>query len=348
MDTITQALLGAACGNVCARRVLGRRAARWGAIGGALPDLDIVAAVIGGPWVEMAHHRGVTHALWFGPVVGPVIGWLAWRRYARLRAREPDHDDAALGAPGALRWWIAVLVVSLFSHPLLDVFTTYGTQIFAPFSRYRATVNAIGVVDPLYTIPLVVGLTWGKTDQVRKKVKASAVALALTTLYLFYGVWLNHGAEALAEASLVAQGIEGAEVHAYPRIFQIFQRRLVARAHGRIYVGQVSMFAPRPIAWHAFEEAQGPLVARTRNTWEGKLFEWFAMDQTAAHVERDGDATVVEIDDMRYGDLVEPERSMWGIRARFVDGEIERFRRPKKGGVRAALGRMMRDTFTPP
>jgi hypothetical protein len=118
-----------------------------------------------------------------------------------------------------------------------------------------------------------------------------------------------------------------------------------------MYVGHVSMFAPRPIDWHAFRPASGPLVDKTRQTPRGAMFEWFAMGQTAARTETRGEETILEIDDMRYGDPATPELSMWGIRARFRDGElvapIERFRRPVVDGA-GALRRMLRDTFDPP
>jgi inner membrane protein len=351
MDTITQALLGAACGNVCARHKLGKRAARWGAIAAALPDLDVVAALVWGPWAGMQHHRGVTHALWFGPVVGSAMGWLLWRRFARLRAEQPEHEDAQLGADDRLPWWMLALGVAMLSHPLLDVFTSYGTQIFAPFSNYRSAINGIGIIDPVYSLPLIIGLSLGKSNP-RRKARASAVALGLTTAYLFFGLLLNHLAVDLATAELERAGVSGASVRAYPRALQIFQRRVVARSAGRIYVGQVSMFAPRPISWHDFREADHPLVKETRATQQGELFEWFAMNQTAARVEKQGEETIVEIDDMRYGDMVEPELSMWGIRARYRDGAlvapIERFRRRRRGGLGASFKRMMRDTFTPP
>ncbi len=353
MDTITQALLGAACGNACARHKLGKRAAFWGAIGGALPDLD-TASALGGPWVSMVHHRGVTHALWFGPVVGSLIGWLLWKRFARLRARDPDHENAALGSEDKRRWWMLLLAVAILSHPLLDLFTTYGTQLLAPFSRERFAVNAIGIIDPLYSVPLAVVLLWGRRakEQLRdgKKMRAARVGLVATTAYLFYGLWLNHRAEELARASLAEQGIT-ATVRAYPRVLQIFQRRLFARDGDVLYSGQVSMFAPRPIVWHRFVAASGPLVDATRATREGQLFEWFAVGQTAARVERRGDVDVVEIDDMRYLSAETPELSMWAIRAEFKDGEllapIVRFRRPIAGGTSAALSRMWRDTFSP-
>ncbi len=69
MDTPTQALLGAVVGQACFSRKLGKRALWWGALGGAIPDFDLLPIAFMGPWGEFLYHRGPTHALWFGPVV---------------------------------------------------------------------------------------------------------------------------------------------------------------------------------------------------------------------------------------------------------------------------------------
>ena len=42
------------------------------------------------------------------------------------------------------------------THALLDACTTYGTQLFLPFSNTRVAWNNVSVVDPLFTIPLAV------------------------------------------------------------------------------------------------------------------------------------------------------------------------------------------------
>jgi len=48
MDTATQALLGAAVGQAAFGHRLGRRALAWGAVGGLLPDLDVIAVATHG------------------------------------------------------------------------------------------------------------------------------------------------------------------------------------------------------------------------------------------------------------------------------------------------------------
>ena len=46
----------------------------------------------------------------------------------------------------------------LVTHPLLDAFTVYGTQILLPFSDYPVGWSTLFIIDPLYTLPLVVGV----------------------------------------------------------------------------------------------------------------------------------------------------------------------------------------------
>ena len=101
MDPLTQGLLGATCGQALYGRRLGKSAITWGALVGVLPDLDIVATPLA-PMAEWLWHRGPTHALWFGLVVGPALGWLIWKaegrtavRLARARHRRARHAPAA-------------------------------------------------------------------------------------------------------------------------------------------------------------------------------------------------------------------------------------------------------------
>ena len=93
MDPPTHGLLGAALGQAFFGRTLGRRALLWGAVGGMLPDVDIVMTATG-PMGEWLYHRGVTHALCLPPLVGPLLGALVWRRERR---RDPDRPPWSTG-----------------------------------------------------------------------------------------------------------------------------------------------------------------------------------------------------------------------------------------------------------
>jgi inner membrane protein len=70
----------------------------------------------------------------------------------------------------------------LLSHPLLDSFTSYGTQLFWRMMPTPAAWSSFFIIDPLYTAPLIavvlLGLTFGLRDKIAK---APLIALALST-----------------------------------------------------------------------------------------------------------------------------------------------------------------------
>jgi len=363
MDTPTQALLGATIGQALFGRRLGRKAAWWGAVAGVLPDLDVIPIAFMGPWGDFLFHRGPSHALWVGPVAGPILGYIAWRWYKRksVERNEPndtDHREARTPAadPGsrdALRAWMGLFVLGLLTHPLLDLFTSYGTQLLSPFSNHRFAIQGVAIVDPVYSLVLALALVVGSRYRARPRIGAWAAGLALllSTAYLFYGLHLNTRAEQEVNRQLAAEGVTDAQVYAYPTIFQVYLRRIVVRAPSEVRVGMLSMWNPHPMDWQTFTPPENPLIDSLRETEAGRIFQWFAMDQIVPRViQEDGGITVVELHDLRYGFRGPPDRGMWGIRARFdrnghMIGEVKRFDNMPPGGIREAFAQMFRDTF---
>jgi inner membrane protein len=334
LEPVTQALLGATVGQAAFGRRLGRQAVVWGALGGLLPDIDVVLSAVD-PMAELLYHRGPTHALWFGPVVGSALGYWLWRTRGRRVA-------------GTLASWIGLMVLAILTHPLLDVFTTYGTQLLAPFSSRRFSLDAVPIIDPLYTLPLLLAVLvgWPSHGRSRRAGLAAWVALSLSTAYLAYGVVLNGEAERRARDSLRRQGVETANVHSYPTMFQTYLRRIVAHDGPEVYVGWISLWNGRAIVWDHFTEAAGPEVERVRTSREGRIFEWFASEQTAARLERGRGETTVEIGDLRYGLPGRADQPFWGVRARFdgggrMVGGVHRFRRR----IPVPVGELLRELF---
>jgi inner membrane protein len=339
MEPLSQALLGAAVAQVVAGRSLGPRAAGWGALVGMAPDIDVVAAGLREGYGELLYHRGSTHSLWFGPVVGPILGWLLWR---------------GRGAGTSLAAWRRLAVWALLTHPLLDVFTPYGTQLFAPFSRARFAWHGVGIIDPFYTLPLLLFVAISIVAAPRSQLafRSAAIGLVVTTTYLVVGVGLNGLAERDARQVLEAAGAPALEVRVYPTMLQPFLRRVVSRGDGESFVGWHTSLRLGCVHGSSFAEpdSQDPRIADLAGTWQGQLFHWFAMEETTAHIDPEEDGTSwVSLDDLRYGGFGSPpSRSMWGVRARYDPageriGPVVRFRRGFD--ERSGFGPLLEGTF---
>ncbi|WP_240491710.1 metal-dependent hydrolase [Flavivirga aquatica] len=120
----------------------------FAAIGGTVPDLDVYfgSLLYNNEIDAMLFHRGFMHSILFSVLGAFLFGWLVHKLYnSGKRLHSTTQKD-----------WISLFFWSLFTHPILDCFTPYGTQLFAPFSSYRVAINNIAVADPIYTLPFLI------------------------------------------------------------------------------------------------------------------------------------------------------------------------------------------------
>lgn len=171
----------------------GRRALIYGALLGTLPDLD-VAISYPDPVSSMTYHRGFSHSLIVLSALSCVLAWLL----AKFKP-SPHYSSRRL----LLAIWLA-----LITHPLLDAFTTYGTQLFWPFMPTPTAWSTIFIVDPVYTVPLALATLLGLILGLRAWVWRSVCgALAVSTAYLAFTVGAKLFVHEQAKAALDAQGI---------------------------------------------------------------------------------------------------------------------------------------------
>lgn len=192
MDSVSQIALGAAVGvATMGRRTAPWKAALWGGLCGTLPDLD--ALIDHGDAVSnMTLHRAETHSLFWLTLASPLLGGVI----AAL-ARERERFG---------RWWLATWLV-LVTHPLLDAMTVYGTQLALPFSDWPWGVGSIFIIDPLYTLPLLVGLGISLARRADPgRLRANALGLLLSTVYLGWSVLGQTIVEDRVRSALAAAG----------------------------------------------------------------------------------------------------------------------------------------------
>ncbi len=329
MDTVTQMLFGATVAQAGFRGRLGRRAMVAGAALGLIPDLDVVAGWIGGPFATWEHHRGLTHSLLFAPVAGALLGWLIWRSERKSQATDDGER---------LRAWVWLSILVLMTHPLIDLFTSYGTQLLWPLTNTRFAIDALPIIDPIYSAVLAIALVVGSMARVKgsRAQDTAAAALLFVAIYSFSGWAINERIETIAAADFEAEFGQPAAVDAYPLLFQPFYRRVVALGPEAAHVGYYSTLNPKPIAWRTYPIVAGPEVAAVRATPEAALFDWFAMNKLLWRTVQNPDGSVrVEATDLRYGLPGETDLGFWGIRVQVGEDQsltspVEMFRVPRE------------------
>ncbi len=175
MDVITQAALGGAIGEASLGRKLGSWGVVWGLGFGLLPDFDVFVEPLFKPVHQFLVHRSLSHSLLFIAILTPLAGWLLYRGY---RSKNISYR----------RWSLTVFAI-LSTHVLLDCLNNYGTLIFFPFSTYPVNLNTVFVIDPLYTLPLLLGvlISLFLNRQSQKRRWINGTGLFISSLYLVWG-----------------------------------------------------------------------------------------------------------------------------------------------------------------
>ncbi len=202
MDSITQAVLGASIQGALLGRWQGRKALLYGAALATLPDLDVVIDY-GDAVGNMTYHRGFSHSLFVLSGLALLLTWLI-RRYRP----HPGYSDRHL----LLTLWLV-----LITHPLLDAFTSYGTQLFWPLMPTPTAWSSLFIIDPLYTLPLIAAVVISLFTGLRENSwRIPSVALAVSTLYIGFSMAGKFMAEQRVEAELARQGIQAEQLFVTP------------------------------------------------------------------------------------------------------------------------------------
>ncbi len=149
------------------------------------------------------------------------------------------------------RWWLALWLV-LFTHPLLDNMTVYGTQLLMPFTDHPFAVSSVFIIDPSYTLPLIVGVVAALWLRNGRGLRWNAVALALSTAYLGWSMVAQHHVTTIARASMPAPNIPADNLLVTPSPFNTVLWRLVATTPEQYFEGYYSLLDPEPtVRWTA-------------------------------------------------------------------------------------------------
>ncbi len=219
-------------------------------------------------------------------------GFLIYKRYNRASYMTPK---------ASLMQWQWMMFLPLITHPILDCFTTYGTQILLPFSDQRVAFNNIAVVDPAYTVPflicLLIAMFLARTNPNRSR--WNNVGLIISSLYMIFTLYNKTRINTIFENSLRHDHITYNRYMTTPSILNNVLWSGIAETDSAFYFGQYSFFD---------KEKTFKLIKREKNNPEFlkaleedstlKTLRWFS-DGYFAIERRSADS--IQYYDLRFG-----------------------------------------------
>ena len=221
MDPISQGVAGAVVSGANQPKKHTNLALLCGAFAGISADIDVFISSPTDPLLFLEYHRQFTHSLVFIPFGAAICSALLWH-WVR------QHID--------LRRLYLSCLLGFASHGLLDTCTTYGTQLFWPFSEERFAWNIISIIDPLFTLPLCI-LTWLAYKQ-KSRIWLRA-ALAWMIIYLSLGLIQNLRATHAGEQLAATRQHHPAQIASKPSFANLLIWKTVYQWEDHFYVDAV-------------------------------------------------------------------------------------------------------------
>lgn len=303
MDPVSQGVLGGVAGQQVSSKQQKVAALVVGCLGGMAADLDVLISSDKDPLLFLEYHRHFTHALVFIP-----IGALLCALFSHWVFR---------------RWFnkldIGFRQVYLFSfagyatHALLDACTTYGTQLLWPFSDARIAWNNVSVVDPLFTVPLLVLLILSVFKRSQRWATVSAIYVFA---YLGLGFLQHHRAVDIAQQIASERGHTPTQLSAKPSFANLLVWKSVYEYNDRYYIDAVRVgFGDNHIVYSGVMVDKlniathfPALDLNSQQARDIERFRWFSNQYLA--LDPDNKNRII---DVRYSLIPNQVGGMWGI-----------------------------------
>jgi len=331
MDLLTQGLVGSAVAQSFSEPKAQYRVALCGAIAGMAPDLDALISSSADPLLNLDYHRHFSHSLAFIPLGVSIVALLIWflsRR--RFSFRET---------------WVACFL-GYSTHGLLDACTSYGTHLLWPFALERVSWNLVSIIDPFFSLPLLILIILGVWY---RRIWCPRAAAIFCLIYLLFAVSQHRKAE-MAQSELISQRDHNATKQIIkPSIGNVLLHRSVYLHDGVYYVDAIHVFPGLSSKIYPggevgslnIKEAFPQFKESKRLMKDVSRFSRLSNGYLCQHPELDD-----IIGDVRYGMLPTSVIPLWGIKINPVNPEevptFVKFRKIGEGDLDTFYGMLFR------
>ncbi len=295
MDPISQGVVGVAAAQTSANKKNIIAISIIGLLAGLAPDLDILIRSSTDPILFLEYHRQFSHSLIFIPVGSMMVALPMFYLIKRSISFKKVYLASFLGYA---------------THGLLDACTSWGTLLFWPFSDMRVSWNNISIVDPLFTIPVLILVV---TAIYRKQIKYGFSAFGWIIFYLSIG-FVQYERAYSSAAELAKSRDHNAELLTLkPSFGNLILWKSIYKHEGRFYVDAIrTLYTSTICVGESVEEFKYEihLPDLDRDSQQAKdieRFRWFAQDYLGFDREKN------LVTDIRYSTIPNQIKPMWGL-----------------------------------
>jgi inner membrane protein len=296
MDPVTQGTIGAVLPQALGKKNLGI-VALLGFLSGMAPDLDILIRSNTDPLLSLEYHRQFTHSLIFIPFGGLICALFLFVVFKKI---SPFNFK---------KTWL-YCTLGYGTHGLIDACTSYGTLLFWPFSDIRIAWNNISIIDPLFTLPLILLIV---IATIKKKNIYSKIALAWAVTYLTLGVHLHNVAINVGKEIAEQRGHIVTRIKAKPSFGNLILWKTIYETDGKFYVDATNLFFSNIISGESIKKLNlkkdFPWLEKESQQYKDvDRFKWFSNDFLAVNPNNKN-----QIVDIRYSGIPNEIGGLWGI-----------------------------------
>ncbi|UOE84397.1 metal-dependent hydrolase [Vibrio splendidus] len=299
MDPLTQGVLGASLSQSASKKQHLVVAGVLGLLSGLAPDLDALIKSQSDLLLALEFHRQFTHSLFFIPIGSLICALVLHHLIAKRR-----------GLTFKQSWLFCALGYG--THALLDACTTYGTQLLWPFTNARFAWNTISIIDPVYTLPILILLVF---TTLKRAPWLARVALAWALIYPTLGMIQRDRAEAVGWQLAEERQHTPIRLEAKPSFANILVWKVVYETEAQYHVDAVrvgtsvnvypgesitKLNVSRDLPWLDPDSQQAKDIER---------FRWFSNGYIAQDP-----ADELRIIDVRYSIVPNQMKALWSIK----------------------------------
>ena len=295
MDPLSQGAVGTAFAQSTANKKNIFKISVIGFLAGLAPDLDILINSSTDPILFLEYHRQFTHSLFFIPFGSLIVALILFPFVKSSMSKKTVYYASLLGYA---------------THGLLDACTSYGTQLFWPFSNERVTWNNISIVDPLFTIPVLILVVIA--IKTKKKI-FSFFSIGWVIFYLSLG-FIQYERALLAAVELAqVRGHSPERLTLKPSFGNLILWKSIYQHKETFYVDAIR--AAQSSTWCAGESIRvfdyqyhlPNLEKESQQKKDIERFRWFSQDYLGYDKERN------IVTDVRYSMIPNQIAPMWGL-----------------------------------